>query len=272
MPKVGGVLAWHPEVAMTREEIDEFLSGRWIARVATVGKDGYPRVFPFWYYWDGENIYITPTRKRGTYLDLKSDPRCSVIVDMDDRPLMGMRSNMAKAVQITGDAEIAGSQELTSIEAGPWRGEYSSDQAVALVTSRYLLRSRDGALGTTGENFLDMITAASARSSQLIKDNTDRVRQNPTEADPGVGFFQGPDPMGVVSSLFSRLSARASTRISGGVVISVFVMLIALMVLKPCLYSRYQCKRINYFETFGGRLIDIPTKLNGRGKLTGAAG
>jgi hypothetical protein len=175
MAKVGGVLAWHPEVAMTREEIDEFLSGRWVARVATVGKDGYPRVFPFWYYWDGENIYITPTRKRGTYLDLESNPRCSVIVDMDDRPLMGMRSNMAKAVQIVGDAEIAGSQERTRIEAGPWAGEYSSDQAVALVTSRYLLLARDGALGTTGESFLEMITAASARNSQLIKDNTGRV-------------------------------------------------------------------------------------------------
>ncbi len=33
--KVSGVLAWHPAVAMTKEEIDEFLSGRWVARLAT---------------------------------------------------------------------------------------------------------------------------------------------------------------------------------------------------------------------------------------------
>ncbi len=175
MAKVGGVLAWHPEVAMTRDEIDEFLSGRWVARVATVGKDGYPHVFPFWYYWDGENIYITPTLKRGSYLDLESNPRCSVIVDMDDRPLMGMRSNLARAVQITGDAEIAGPGERTTIDAGPWRGEYSSDQAVALVTSRYLLLARDGALGTTGETFIEMITSTKGRDSRLVKDNTDRV-------------------------------------------------------------------------------------------------
>ena len=40
--KISGVLAWHPHVAMTKDEIDEFLSGRWIARLATTGKDGYP--------------------------------------------------------------------------------------------------------------------------------------------------------------------------------------------------------------------------------------
>ena len=67
MAKVGGVLAWHPEVAMSPEEIDEFLSGRWVARLATIGRDGYPHVFPFWYYWDGESIYLTPTRKRASY-------------------------------------------------------------------------------------------------------------------------------------------------------------------------------------------------------------
>jgi uncharacterized pyridoxamine 5'-phosphate oxidase family protein len=177
MAKIGGVLAWHPEVAMSREEIDEFLSGRWVARLATIGADGYPHVYPFWYYWDGESIYLTPTRTRGSYRDLEANSRCSVIVDMDDRPLMGMRSNMAKAVLITGDAEMAptGSGKKITIGAGPWRGEYPPEQAVALVTSRYLLLARDGALGTTGETFMEIITSPQGRQSQLVKDNTDRV-------------------------------------------------------------------------------------------------
>lgn len=177
MDKVGGVLAWHPEVAMSREEINEFLSGRWVARLATVGSDGYPHVFPFWYYWDGESIYLTPTRKRRSYKDLESNPRCSVVVDMDDRPLMGMRSNLAKAVHITGEAEMTspGSGKNITIGAGPWRGEYSPEHAVELVTSRYLLYARDGALGTTGESFLEMITSPQALESRLVKDNADRV-------------------------------------------------------------------------------------------------
>jgi len=44
-----------------------------------------------------------------------------------------------------------------------------------LVTSRYLLFARDGALGTTGENFVDMITSAKAGDAQLVRDNADRV-------------------------------------------------------------------------------------------------
>jgi hypothetical protein len=175
MAKLGGALAWRAEVAMSREEIDEFLSGRWVARVATIGQDGYPRVFPYWYYWDGANIYITPTVKRGSYRDLETNPRCSVIVDMDDRPLMGMRSNLAKAVQIIGDAEMAKPGKRITIDAGPWRGEYAAEQAVGLVTSRYLLHARDGGLGTTGEIFLKMITAVEAQESELVKDNAGRV-------------------------------------------------------------------------------------------------
>jgi hypothetical protein len=100
-----------------------------------------------------------------------------VVVDMDDRPLMGMRSNMAKAVMITGDAviEAAGSGRKVTVEAGPWRGEYLPEQALALITSRYLLQARDGVIGTTGESFRAMISSAEARDSQIVNDNKDRV-------------------------------------------------------------------------------------------------
>jgi len=175
--KLSGALAWSPQVAMNRHEIDEFLSGRWVARVATIGADGYPHVYPFWYYWDGVCSYLTATRTRGSYRDLQSNPRCSVVVDMDDRPLMGMRSNMAKAVMITGDAEMAaiGSGGKITVEAGPWRGEYFPEQAVGLITSRYLLQARDGVVGTTGESFREMISSAEARDSQIVNDNIGRV-------------------------------------------------------------------------------------------------
>lgn len=175
--RLSGALAWSPQVAMNHQEIDEFLSGRWVARVATIGADGYPHVYPFWYYWDGACLYLTATRTRGSYRDLRTNPRCSAVVDMDDRPLMGMRSNMAKAVMITGNAEMAavGSGQKITIEAGPWRGEYLSEQALGLITSRYLLQARDGVVGTTGENFREMISSAEARDSQIVNDNQGRV-------------------------------------------------------------------------------------------------
>src|SRR5258708_27955024 len=96
MAKVGGVLAWHPEVAMSQAEIDEFLSGRWVARLATIGRDGYPHGYPFWYYCDGENIYLTPTPKRASYSDLEANPRCSDVIYIYDRPLIAMRAKIAK--------------------------------------------------------------------------------------------------------------------------------------------------------------------------------
>lgn len=175
--KVSGALAWHPDVAMTKEEIDDFLSGRWIARLATIGQDGYPHVTPLWYYWDGKCVYFALTRNRRPFKHLNRNPRCSVAIDMDERPLMGMRSNLAKAVIITGDAELAevGSGKMVRIEAGPWQGEYIPEQAVAMIASRYPLSTRDGALGFTRESYRDLFSRPDIQESRIFKDNIGRV-------------------------------------------------------------------------------------------------
>lgn len=175
--KISGVLAWHPHVAMTKEEIDEFLSGRWIARLATNGKDGYPHQAPLWYYWDGVCIYFALTVNRQSCKNLRRDPRCSVVIDMDERPLMGMRSNYAKAVVIFGDAQLAevGSGQKVTIDGGPWKGEYTPEQAVAMLSNRYGLFERDGALGMTREAFRGMFAQPEAQESQIFKDNLGRV-------------------------------------------------------------------------------------------------
>lgn len=175
--KVSGALAWHPDVAMSQEEIDDFLSGRWVARLATIGPDGYPHVSPLWYYWDGRCVYLALTHTRKPCRHLRRNPRCSVAIDMDDRPLMGMRSNMAKAVIITGEAELAevGSGKKVTIEAGPWRGEYSPEQVVAMIGSRYPLSARDGALGFTLESYRELFSRPGIEQSQLYKDNVGRV-------------------------------------------------------------------------------------------------
>lgn len=174
---LSGVLAWHPEVAMTKEEIDEFLSGRWVARLATNGKDGYPHLAPLWYYWDGECVYFALTETRQSCKNLRRDPRCSVVIDMDERPLMGMRSNLAKAVVVFGNAELVGvgSDQKVTINAGPWQGEHTPGQAIAMLTNRYGIFARDGGLGMTREAFRDMFTQPDAQDSQIFKDNVGRV-------------------------------------------------------------------------------------------------
>jgi pyridoxamine 5'-phosphate oxidase-like protein len=177
MKKISGVLAWHPEVSMSPAEIDDFLSGRWVARVATIGKDGYPIVTPLWYLWDGRCLYFNIAKTRLTLKNLARNPRCSVVIDMDERPLMGMRTNLAKAVLIVGDAELseAGSGQKVRIEAGPYAGEYLPEQAIGLITNRYGLTERDGAVGFTREGLRELFTADEIRESYLYQDNQGRV-------------------------------------------------------------------------------------------------
>jgi uncharacterized pyridoxamine 5'-phosphate oxidase family protein len=175
--KVSGVMAWHPNVAMTSEEIDDFLAGRWVARFATIGKDGYPHVTPLWFYWDGKCVYVELTRNRQSCKNLKNNPRCSVVIDMDDRPLMGIHRNMAKAALIIGDAELTevGSGKKVVIEAGPWKGEYLPEEMVIMIIQRYCLSERDGALGTTLETFKEILSRQDIEDTQLFKDNVGRT-------------------------------------------------------------------------------------------------
>jgi nitroimidazol reductase NimA-like FMN-containing flavoprotein (pyridoxamine 5'-phosphate oxidase superfamily) len=49
-------------VALSKEEIESFLSLPRIARLSTVRDDGRPHVVPVWYYYDGVNILV-PTMK-----------------------------------------------------------------------------------------------------------------------------------------------------------------------------------------------------------------
>jgi uncharacterized pyridoxamine 5'-phosphate oxidase family protein len=177
MSRFSGVLASHPEVSMTTEETDDFLSGRWVARLATIGRDGYPAVTPLWYLWDGKCIYFNIAKTRLSLKNLARNPRCSVVVDMDDRPLMGMRTNMAKAVLMVGDAQLteAGSGQKVRIEAGPYAGEYFPEQAIGFITNRYGLTERDGAIGLTREGFRSFFKQEGIEDSQLYADNLGRV-------------------------------------------------------------------------------------------------
>ncbi|CAN5608693.1 hypothetical protein BH23CHL2_BH23CHL2_08570 [soil metagenome] len=174
---ISGVLAWHPEVDMSPSEIDDFLPGRWVARMATNGLDGYPAVTPLWYYWDGKCLYFNIASTRLTLRNLRRDPRCSVVIDMDDRPLMGMRANLAIAVMIAGDAELtsAGSGQQVTIEAGPFAGDYLPEEALARILTRYGLTERDGAVGFSREAMGRLYQTEEIEGSLLKEDNADRV-------------------------------------------------------------------------------------------------
>jgi hypothetical protein len=142
----GFALRWSPVVSMDKEEIDSFLSGRLVARIATIGKDGIPNVNPVWYYWDGECLYIVMKQKRQMARNILNNPWCSVVIDIDDRIIWGMWENRARGVIITGRAVIHEPTDQITLSSGPFAGTHSVSQARRFLLKRYALTPELGAL------------------------------------------------------------------------------------------------------------------------------
>ena len=52
-------LTWAPGVAMSKEEIDNFLRQKLVARLTSIRPDGYPHTTPLWYVGNApDNILV----------------------------------------------------------------------------------------------------------------------------------------------------------------------------------------------------------------------
>ena len=104
-------------IAMTEDELAEFLGTERTCRVATVGPDG-PHATPLWFGWDGANLWLYSIVKSQRWTDLMRDPRVGVVIDA------GVDYLELRGVEITGTAEVIGdvprtaglSGELAAIE------------------------------------------------------------------------------------------------------------------------------------------------------------
>ena len=48
---------------LSQDEINEFLAGPIVARVATIDEDGLPYITPVWQEWDGAALWIVPRER-----------------------------------------------------------------------------------------------------------------------------------------------------------------------------------------------------------------
>ena len=69
-------------MAMTQAEIDNFLLGVHLARVATVRPDGRPHVVPVWYLWEEGRFYFETARKAVKANNLRNNPHIAITVDV----------------------------------------------------------------------------------------------------------------------------------------------------------------------------------------------
>lgn len=82
---------------MERAKLEAFLAEKHNVQVAAIRPDGRPQVTPNSFYWDGARFYISTTRRRRKYHNLKRDPRVQLVIDDPSR---------FRAVLLDGTASI----------------------------------------------------------------------------------------------------------------------------------------------------------------------
>jgi nitroimidazol reductase NimA-like FMN-containing flavoprotein (pyridoxamine 5'-phosphate oxidase superfamily) len=96
---------WMASMAMSKEEIEKFLSVPRIARMATIN-NGKPHVVPVWYYYDGTSINVTVTKDTRKAKNLKKNPNASIAIDVIEGEPEDISFLNGKAVIIEGVAEM----------------------------------------------------------------------------------------------------------------------------------------------------------------------
>ena len=125
-------LTWAPQVSMSKEEIDNFLNLKLVARLSSNRADGYPHASPFWYHWDGDALWImlgSGERPRQHIKNLRRDPKLCVVIDRDVRPEQGGFFG-AEAVIIRGKAELSTDEKLQEWVATNIMGRYFGKESV----------------------------------------------------------------------------------------------------------------------------------------------
>ena len=93
---------------LTQEEIAEVLASRISAVLSFVDKDGYPRLLPCWFMWDGEAFCTTSEASKFHVKCLRRDPRSAMCVELADGELPPKPGTARRNWQVKGfgDMEI----------------------------------------------------------------------------------------------------------------------------------------------------------------------
>lgn len=93
---------------LTEDEIEEVLASRVSAVLSFVDKDGYPRLLPCWFMWDGEAFCTTSAADKFHVKCLRRDPRSAMCVELADGSLPPQPGTHRRNWQVKGfgDMEI----------------------------------------------------------------------------------------------------------------------------------------------------------------------
>lgn len=77
--------------------LEQFLAEPRTAILATIRGDGHPQMTLNWFYWDGSRFFVSTTRTRKKYPNVRRDPRVQIAIN---------DSTSLRAVLVDGHAEI----------------------------------------------------------------------------------------------------------------------------------------------------------------------
>ncbi|MFQ5873632.1 MAG: PPOX class F420-dependent oxidoreductase [Dehalococcoidia bacterium] len=86
-------------MTMEPSEIYEFLRGKRIAVLATIGKGGAPHLTSMWYAYENESITFWPGADAVKVKNIRRDDRVSVLVDVHQEPYKGVRIDGTAVVE-----------------------------------------------------------------------------------------------------------------------------------------------------------------------------
>ena len=126
---------------LTPEEIEEFLAGPVVARVATVDPDGAPYITPAWQEWDGEAMWIVPRERTQFVKHLRKNPNIAVSCALDSGTYTRVLFR-GKAEIVFGPAPMAGKcLEIANRMATRYLGEHGPEYLVPTYDRpRYLIK------------------------------------------------------------------------------------------------------------------------------------
>jgi PPOX class probable F420-dependent enzyme len=93
---------------LSKDEMDAFLRGSVISRIATVKPDGAPYVVPVWHFWDGGFLWVIPRERSSFVENIKREPRVCVSAADDVDPLHTRVVIQGRAEVVEGPVRMQG--------------------------------------------------------------------------------------------------------------------------------------------------------------------
>lgn len=116
---------------LTDQELKPFLEeGLWVAKLATMNKDGTIRITPLTYAVDGADLIFSTWENSDAVRNARRAATASVLIDKSDQPYAG--------VHYTGDAQVVG-DDITAEQYGEWFQRYIGDYDQAVESYRFLV-------------------------------------------------------------------------------------------------------------------------------------